>query len=246
MGENMAFYRPMGFLCTRRRNKTCFSGDMFTKTGSLLLAIATNLFLAGLFYRALVNPVDFKDFIYKTGLMIFMIEFMSLHSSGMFFGAAQEVGKPVNKVMTLKVKITMFVFYNIFVVVFASFTGQWLAALYFAVSLASKAVYSRSIDAAKRLAPVAAGIAMLLLSTFLVVFTAPLLADWFPFPSEVKAARPSGQSGLFLDTPQTLMAWGVIYFTLVTLCEIAIFRKAMKKGRSTSRDDRVAIATTHS
>lgn len=204
---------------------------MITRIGSLLFAIATNLFLVGLFYSALINPAHFKDFIYKTGIMIFMIEFMSLHSSGMFFGAAQEEGKTGRKVMSLKAKIGMFAFYNIFVIAFASMTGQWLAALYFAISLGSKAVYSRSIDAKERLAPVAAGIVMLLLSTFLVVFGAQLLADWFPFPSEIRSARPSGQSGLFVDTPQTLMAWGVIYFTLMTFCELMIFRKSAKNSR---------------
>ena len=201
---------------------------MITRTGSLLLAIATNLFLAGLFYSALVNPVDFKDFIYKTGLMIFMIEFMSLHSSGMFFGAAHQSGKTDNKVMTLKLKIVLFAFYSLFVIVFASATRQWLAALYFLMSLTSKAAYSRSIDAEKRLAPVAAGIAMLLLSTLLVVIGAEFLVDWFPFPPDVKAAKPPGQSGLFIDTPQTLMAWGLIYFALMSLCELMIFRKTTR------------------
>lgn len=185
------------------------------------------------------NPVYFKDFIYKTGIMIFMIEFMSLHSSGMFFGAAQKEGKTGKKVMTLKVKIVMFAFYNVIVITFASATGQWLAALYFVISLASKAIYSRSIDAEQRLAPVAAGIAMLLLSTCLVIFGAQFLANWFPFPPEVTSARPSGQSGLFIDTPQTLMAWGMIYFSLMTLCELMIFRKSVKDSRGARSTDGV-------
>jgi len=206
---------------------------MPTRTLSLILAIATNLFLAGLFYRALTHPVDFTDFIYKTGIMIFMIEFMSLHSSGMFFGAAHDQ-KGGKSVMTLRLKITLMAFYGMFIVVFAAITGQWLTALYFVVSLGSKATYSRSIDVEKRLTPVAAGIAMLLLSTFLVVFTASLLADWFPFPAEVRAAKPSGQSGLFIDKPQTLMAWGVIYFVLITFCEILIFRNGLKDARQES------------
>lgn len=204
---------------------------MITRTASLLIAVATNVTLAALFYRALTNPVDFTDFIYKTGIMIFLLEFMSLHSSGMFFGAAQERRKTRKKWMTLKVKVFMFIFYNIFVVTFASVTGQWLAAVYFFVSLASKAVFSRSVDAEQRLAPVAAGIAMLLLSTFIVVFSASLLADRFPFPAEVRAARPPGQSGLFVSTPQTLMAWGVLYFGLMTLCEILIYRHALRGAR---------------
>jgi hypothetical protein len=220
------------------------TGIMITRIASLLAAVATNLFLAGLFYSALINPVDFKDFIYKTGIMIFMVEFMSLHSSGMFFGAAQKKQKRGRSVMSPGVKITMFAFYSLSVIVFASFTGQWLIALYFVVSLVSKAVYSRSIDAKQRLAPVAAGIAMLLLSVFLVVFGAQLIADWFPFPPEVTSARPAGQSGLFIDTPQTLMAWGVIYFILITVCELMIFRKAVTNaGRSGEKPIMTGVPT---
>ena len=203
---------------------------MIARTLSLLAAIATNLFLAGLFYRALSNPLYFKDFIYKTGLMIFVIEFMSLHSSGMFFGPAQQAKKTGKKVMTTKVKSALLVFYIMFVYAFASATEHWLAALYFVVSLASKALYSRSIDLERRLAPVAAGIAMLVISTFVVVFAAPLLANWFPFPPEVLSARPTGQSGLFINTPQTLMAWGALYFSLMTLCELVIFRRSLTQS----------------
>jgi hypothetical protein len=50
---------------------------MIARTGSLLVAVATHLILVGLFYSALIRPVDFRDFIYKTGLMIYFIEFMS-------------------------------------------------------------------------------------------------------------------------------------------------------------------------
>jgi hypothetical protein len=182
-----------------------------------------------------------KDFIYKTGLMIFVIEFMSLHSSGMFFGATQQEEKTGKKVMTIKVKIAMFAFYNVFVIAFASATGQWLGALYFVISLASKAVYSRAIDVKERLAPVAAGIAMLVISTFLVVFGAPLLAEWFPFPPEVLSARPSGQSGLFINTPQTLMAWGVIYFSLMTLCELMIFRRSITQSSKDTSGVKIAV-----
>ena len=69
---------------------------------------------------------------------------------------------------------------------------------------------------------------MLLLSTFIVVFGAKLIAGWFPLPAEVTSARPPGQSGLFIDTPQTLMAWGVLYFMFMTVCELIIFRKGLK------------------
>jgi len=206
---------------------------MTTRTISLFGALATNVVLVVFFVRALLHPADFTDFIYKTGIMIFMIEFMSLHSSGMFFGAAQKQ-QAGSKVMTLKLKLTLFVFYGMFIVVFAAMTGQWLGAVYFLVSLGGKVAYSKSINAEERLKPVAAGIAMLLLSTFTVVFTAGLLKKMFPFPHEVLSARPPGQSGLFIDSPQTLLVWGILYFSLMTLCEILIFRKSHGKATQTS------------
>lgn len=205
-----------------------------TRIASLIGALATNVVLAGLFLRALLDPSDFTDFIYRTGIMIFMIEFMSLHSSGMLFGTVRNKKDAGNVFTSLKVKAGLITLYSVLIAGFAAATHQWLAAVYFIVSLIGKAAYSRSIDAQRRLEPVAAGIVTLLLSTFVVVFTAPLLAKWFPFSSEVTAARPAGQGGLFIDTPQTLMAWGIIYFSLMTLCEILIFRKSLRRTTTPS------------
>ena len=142
---------------------------MKSRIVSLSIAMATNLFLVGLFCRALINPVGFTDFIYKTGIMIFVVEFMSLHSSGMFLGASQQEKNNGKTAIPFKGKILLMAFYTIMVVAFSAGTGQWMPALYFFISLVGKATFSRTIDAQKRLAPVAAGIAMLLLSTFIVM-----------------------------------------------------------------------------
>ena len=216
---------------------------MLARTASLLLAVATNLFLVGVFYSALIDPVEYKDFIYRTGIMIFVIEFMTLHSSGMFFGSAQKAKQTGKRQFGLREKIGLFVFYNLFVVVFAAQTGQWLAAVYFAVSLGSKAVYSRSIDVEERLAPVAAGIVMLLLSTFIVVFAAKPIAGWFPIPAEARSARMPGTGGLFVSKPQTLMMWGVLYFLFMTVCDVAIFRKSLRHNRNPSAAGNLGAAT---
>ncbi len=49
--------------------------------------------------------------------------------------------------------------------------------------------------------------------------------------------------GLFINTPQTLMAWGVLYFSLMTLCELAIFRKSAKRTRETRPGDGIAFTS---
>jgi hypothetical protein len=70
---------------------------------------------------------------------------MSLHSSGMFLGAAQEAAKKGKKVLTLKATIGLFAFYNIVVITSRRNTGQWPAALYFFMILVGTAGLSRSI-----------------------------------------------------------------------------------------------------
>jgi hypothetical protein len=194
------------------------------------MALATNLFMVGLFCRALTNPAGFTDFIYKTGIMIFVIEFMSLHSSGMMLGSAQRTEKSGKTAFSTRGRIVLVGFYTLMVGAFAAGTGQWMPAVYFVISLVGKAIFNRTLDIRKRLAPVAAGVAMLLLSTFVVVLSARLLADWFPLPAEVRAARPPAQGGLFVDTPQTLMAWGAIYFSLMTICDVMIYRRHREPG----------------
>lgn len=201
-----------------------------SRTISLGITLATNLFMVGLFCSALIQPALFTDFIYRTGIMIFLIEFMSLHSSGMMMGVTPKAGKGGRFLSSTGGRILLTAFYTLMVGVFAAITGQWMPALYFFVSLVGKATFGRTIDARKRMAPVAAGIAMLLLSTFVVVFSARLLADWFPLPAEVRAARPPDQGGLFVDTPQTLMAWGALYFSLMTFCEVMIYRRHRDTG----------------
>jgi hypothetical protein len=51
-----------------------------------------------------------------------------------------------------------------------------------------------------------------------------------PLPAEVRAARPPDQGGLFVDTPQTLLAWGALYFSLMTVCEVMIYRRHREPG----------------
>ena len=167
---------------------------MVSRAASLGISLATNLFMVGLFCRALTHPAMFAEFIYKTGIIIFVIEFMSLHSSGMLLGSAATKRKSGQTPFPAKGRFVLLPFYILMVGVFA------------------------------------AAIVMLLVSTFVVIFSAKFLADWFPLPAEVRAARPPDTSGLFVDTPQTLMAWGALYFSLMTVFEVLIYRKHGEKG----------------
>ncbi len=220
-----------------------------------LAAVVANASLAAWFASALRDPASHVDLVYRVGVMVFVIEFLSLHSSGMLFGAASRAARPATRSheaagdavgawaaspartggrvagrlhgalsVSARTRAALVAFYLVMVVGFAAATGQWIAAAYFAVSVVAKALSAGSVDAGTRLRPVAAGIALLLLSTFTVIVTAGWLARTFPLPDAVLAARPSDQGGLFVDTPQTLLAWGVIYFGAMTLYAAASLR----------------------
>ena len=48
----------------------------------LIAAVAGNILLAGIFLRALLNPIAHVNFIVQTGIWIFLVEFLSIFVSG--------------------------------------------------------------------------------------------------------------------------------------------------------------------
>ncbi len=223
-----------------------------------LAAVATNVWLAAWFASALRDPAAHVDLVYHVGIMLFVIEFLSLHSSGMLFGTAarrsaveraagrwrESVVRPARArhravasaaravPVSRMLRGGLVAFYLLMVLGFAASTGQWIAAVYFAASVVAKALSAGSVDAEARLRPVAAGIVFLLSGTFAVIAAASWLSRTFPLPAEVVAARPPEQGGLFVDTPQTLLAWGVFYFGATALYNAASTVRGVRARRA--------------
>ena len=181
---------------------------------SLLGSVFGNLFLGWLFLRALVWPEDHAQFIFRSGLMLYIAEFLSIHSSGM---TQEPQGRNKNKGLG---RISLLGLYGLFIFLCAYGLKSWFIAIHFWVSLLAKVFFKRSAARDMGHVPQAFATANLIASTFLVILLAPLLNSVCPIPPAVMEQRMPGSSGLFVDVPQTLLAWGVLYFTFTALFNI--------------------------
>lgn len=195
----------------------------FEKILSLLLAIAGNIFLVGIFIGALLFPERHADFIFKSGLLIFVIEFMSIHSSGMFASDKIDItiGSRTKRSGHWFWRFFMIFIYSSFVGAFGIAVGNYFLPLMYFVSLISKVFVNR---AAARPMPMFVSIPLLLFSVGFVAATAEWWASLFPFPEEVLGQKLPGSRGLFVDQPQTLLVWGIVYYFLLAVIELLLFR----------------------
>jgi len=184
-----------------------------------LIALAGNLYLVGLFLSALLYPTANVDFIFRTGALVFVMEFLSIHSSGMIEGSRLQQQTPP--------KISPFALIGLYCVMAlacAAAYHNWTLPLLFVVSVLAKYFGRRA--SASETSMTALFAIIFLLTAFVTVFTAPLFARLFPFSSSVMAHQRG--SGVFERVPQALLGWGVLYYFLVALAEAILFFKTRK------------------
>lgn len=208
---------------------------------SLAVSLAGNVFLGGLFFAALINPQNNAEFIFKTGMLLYLVEFLSIHSSGMAFGvrkkergdndpktifrfAIRGLGK---NILQQNPKRALVFFYAIFVFSISFIFGNWYVPIYFFISLMTKFFGKKALQDDS-----SAGLPILLFiaSTFIAVFISPFLPKVFPFPQGLFQYRMPGSNGLFVNHPQILVVWGIIYFLSVSIAEIILFLKKLHKS----------------
>lgn len=204
---------------------------------SLVLSVAGNLFLGIMFLNALINPSQNTAFIFKTGMLIFLIEFLSIHSSGMAAGLRSKgvhQGTFAYKTSVFgstfarkNPKIMLIAAYFIFVVAFALIFRNWFVPLFFFVSLVAKFYGNKATQDKLNI-----GIMILLFigTVFVVLPFSALFQAFFPIPQEILGQKLPGSSGLFVDVPQTLLAWGILYFFLAIVVEVVLFWKRAIKN----------------
>lgn len=190
---------------------------------SVLMAAAFNFSLAFIFLNALLDPAHNTGFIFNLGLLIFIIEFLSIHSAGML--GLKRPGPPSRMLHALIHDFPVVLFYMIFIAMLGLIFGNWQLLLLFAASLFGKLLVPAD-DREKM------GIQVALLFVFLIlaVALAPLLAAIFPFSAEVLAQKQPDSSGVFVDTPQALLVWGTLYYGVLALLDILKTIKGILKG----------------
>lgn len=178
------------------------------------MSVAANLSLAAVFGRALLSPEDQVDFIFRTGVLVFLIEFLSVHSGFLLIGLTGDA-------KSLAIKIPLLAVYAIFVFGFGAVSKNMYLPLIFFLGLIAKFFAQKATH--NPILPILS-VPLLILSVIVVVFALPeRLEALFPFPEAVMAQKPAGSSGDFVDRPQTLLAWGVLYYTVIAIMSVIAF-----------------------
>lgn len=208
---------------------------------AFFLALFGNISLLSIFLSALFYPWDHAEFLSGVVIAIYFFEFLSLHSTGMLSGMklTQEssfkfirdnktfnfyaFGKPVS---FLAVNVVLVCIYFLFAFSFALAYKSWIVAGMFFISVLSKwmAKKSLNLEESGRLAIL---VMAFLFSSAIIIPLQGVLKNLFPISIEL--TKPG--SGLFQDVPQTILAWGVIYFGLCTIIEYYYFDKKLKTDR---------------
>ena len=69
---------------------------------------------------------------------------------------------------------------------------------------------------------------LLLGTTFAVGFAEPILKV-IPISSQITSQRTESVGGVFMDTPQTILVWGIIYYSIDTYLDIKYTLKSRSK-----------------
>lgn len=186
---------------------------------SFLISLTGPVTLVALYAQALVRPEEHAAFIFRAGIATYIVEFLSIHSSGMLSGERKDKHKKKSD------RFFLLGFYMIFIVGFMASLHCWFIGLYFILSLCTKVFMSQSVKDDINKSQIAFSAGNLLCCTLIVVALASFLRKAFPFPESILAQHPKGTSRLFVDTPQTLLAWGILYFSCTVVFNTIIFLK---------------------
>lgn len=178
------------------------------------LTTLPNLMLTLPFLQAIKFPHQNANFIYNTAIALFVIEFLTIHSTFILHGVTKQSFKEKSK---MKVgKLQLFLFY-IFIVSAISFvTKSYVLLAYAFLSFTTKFFIDKQLpDITRNIKSTLA----FFCSVFLVITFSWLFALVIPLPENIRLSKPAGTSGLFVDTPQTILAWGLIYPILLIIFE---------------------------
>ena len=159
----------------------------------------SNFFLAVPFIYAILEPEKNIDFIYNTSIMLFIAEFITIHSSAMLSGTPdKELGR----------KTFLFFFYMAFVFAFSLVSKSKNIFYFLTVSFFIKFFIHKNESNADRIVK---PIIVFVSSAFLVTFTSGIWKSLIQIPLPVLMHKQDNISGLFVEIPQTILAWGILY-----------------------------------
>ncbi|HUW22135.1 MAG TPA: hypothetical protein VMW41_05740 [Candidatus Bathyarchaeia archaeon] len=186
-----------------------------TKISLISASISGYFLLTAIFLQALVFPLKNVDFIYEGAIITYFIEFINIHSTVSLLMARSR--QTVSK-LTVQSLLLVYLFFAFILMLNAK---NKLLIIYFTISLINKILFNQSLPNKNTSFIVTF---LLLGSVGLAILTGPVWKFLFPFPPEVLLMRPKNISGLFVDVPQILLAWGVIYTLAMGIYEIRFLK----------------------
>lgn len=190
---------------------------------SFVISIQGYLFLSWLFIQTLLHPVKNLNLLYTTGIVTLIFEFLNIHSSTILNLYREKTGKEIGPFP----KLFLLFIYSIFIIFLSIFSGNIYISIIFFVSLISKVLANK----------VPTGLNFyqfkLYMATLIIAILGTSLWEYlFSFPQEIYNARPDNITGILVDSPQTLVIWGIFYYFLLGITEIISLIREIKKNKS--------------
>lgn len=176
----------------------------------IILSLSGNIYLIWLFVSALIFPYKNIEFLSSIGPAIFVIEFLSVHASGMAQGNFDS-----------KTRLKLIFFYLAFLVPIFSISKSWNLVTVFVISIVSKILFRATSNSDK----FTVYSVFAIFGTFFILFFSFIWNMLFKLPSALQNELASRGKGLVYESPQTFMVWGIVYFSLLTFIEIYLKSK---------------------
>ncbi len=204
-----------------------------------LVAVLFPLGMALVFLQALIFPTQRAEWIYSGAFLIFLFEFLAVFAAVVPYRLRARLQHSRASLFSrLYVSqselIMLFIVCALAILVAVALDGP-IILLFFFLSLFQKLFSSKRTESAEVdwIVP-----ALLYILTIFVVssISSEFIASLFPLPDSVIAQRPVNQGGTFTDTPQLILTWGILYFSLMTLYQcfkVSVDAFLMREKRTT-------------
>lgn len=191
---------------------------------SFALSLAGNIFLAGIFVSSLLHP-EIKSLFYQTGAFMYIMEFLSIHSSGIAFGIRKHEHQNsqqkfanffsvpgLKNFLRTNQKFSLVFFYTLFATGIGIIASAWYVPLYFFVSIAIKFFGKKALGDELR---IGLPVLLFIMATIISFIILPFFTKIFSY----------GAKSVLTDSSGAFMAWGIVYFVSLSFAEIVLFIK---------------------
>lgn len=170
-----------------------------------LASIIGYLYLVSLFARSLLYPYQNLHFLLSIGPVLFITELIAVHAAA--------------KGKDLKDNLKLTFFLLVFLIPVYSISRSWSIVFVTIISTIAKTIFKISVPSPQyTLYSV-----LIYWTTFFIIFLSPIWNLLFP-------NVPQGRGkGLIPESPETMMVWGVVYFSLFAALEIYLFYQSRKR-----------------